>query len=51
MSAVLNDMVASFIDNHQQVISDILSPIIETLINAVLSGGDTPTTPVPAKSP
>ncbi|XP_044267606.1 uncharacterized protein LOC123013246 [Tribolium madens] len=48
LSALLNDLVASFIDNHQKVISDILSPIIEGLINAILSGGNSSTTPTSA---
>ncbi|KYB27500.1 hypothetical protein TcasGA2_TC031133 [Tribolium castaneum] len=50
LSALLNDLVPSFIDNHQQVISDILSPIIEGLINAILNGGGS-STPGPTTTP
>lgn len=43
MNEVLNDVVVSFIDEHEQLISDIISPIAETLINSLLGGGSNST--------
>lgn len=44
VTEVLNDNVVNFIDEHEQLISEIISPIAQTLINSllgVLVGGST----------
>ncbi|KAJ3644028.1 hypothetical protein Zmor_026704 [Zophobas morio] len=50
LSELLNDAVTSLIDNHQEAISNIVSPIVEELLNAILAGANTDTTAAPARA-
>lgn len=44
VSSILNDVIAKFINEHQDLITNVLSPIFEIVINAVLASGGQTTT-------
>ncbi|KYB27167.1 uncharacterized protein LOC103313095 [Tribolium castaneum] len=47
ISAIFNDLVAKLVDENQNLISEILSPIIEAVINAILADIIPTTTALP----
>ncbi|RZC38239.1 uncharacterized protein BDFB_010032 [Asbolus verrucosus] len=48
LSSILNDLAVKLIDENQELITEIISPIIQDLINSILASADQTTTAPPA---
>ena len=51
LSDILNDLAVNLIDENQELISEVISPIAETLINEILASMSATTTVAPETTP